>query len=189
MSAQTAELEQASLLAMAFSTPFTLSDGTGGYAQVQHIVASGNSLFVLAEKPPSEEEVKRAVFAQGLNKLMQRYGLTKSQLAWIFNVSRPTIYSWLDENTQKIDGEKSRRLARVIEFLDGYIASGGQEHLGGLLNKKLDPAVSDFVRLVASDEVEEGEISAIMRALNFRLSGIDVSNKLSKALENKKVLI
>jgi hypothetical protein len=61
--------------------------------------------------------------------------------------------------------------------------------VAGLLQKRIEPAVRKLFAVASSDEDSVDALKEILTPSNFRLSGIESSNRLAATLNNKKPLI
>jgi predicted XRE-type DNA-binding protein len=183
------KLGQASLLAVAFTTPFAVVAGTGGYPQAQPVEVSGGCVFVIGAHRPTLDEIERAKFFREFSRLIDEYGLEKKQAAALLNVSRPTVYSWLEKGPELIRGAHRERLLSLMAALDANIDPSLRLLLGGLLQKRIDPYVRDLFAIVSNGEESADQLKEILATLNFRLSGIESLNRLSHSLKDKKPLI
>ncbi len=173
----------------AFATPFALLMGTGGSPQVQPVTTSGNSLFVVAIKHPIENSIKNTTFINDLQRFMNEYALGKSQAAALLNITRPTIYSWLNNPPEKIRDAHQIRLSTILGVFDQQIDPSLRHFSGQFLQRKLDPSVRELLKACSNDNLPLDEIENILKRWDFKLSGIDRSKALSTALAAKKPLI
>lgn len=183
------KLGQASLLAVAFTTPFAIAAGTGGYPQAQPVEVSGGCVFVIGARRPTLDEVERAKFFRECSRLIDEYGLGKNQAAALLNVSRPTVYSWLEKSPEVIRSTHRERLLVLMAALDANIDPSLRRLVGGMLQKRIDPYVRDLFAVVSNGEASLDRLKAILAKLNFRLSGIESLNRLAQSLKDKKPLI
>ncbi|MEN8178607.1 MAG: hypothetical protein ABFS39_08295 [Pseudomonadota bacterium] len=189
IAARQTKLGQAGLLMAAFATPFAVMAGTGGYAQAQPVEASGNSIFVIGAYQPTTDEIDKAVFFKNLSRFFDEYGLGKNQMAALLNVSRPTIYSWLEKEPERIRESHRNRLSNLLSVFDKQIDPSLRHSTSSFLQKRLDPIVRELWRISSSEDYSLDEIEGALKSLNFKLSGMDRSKRLSEALKNKKPLI
>ena len=182
-------LGQAGLLLVAFTTPFAVMAGTGGYTQAQSFETSGNSNFVIGSNQLTVEQIARAVFFSDVSRFREEYGLGKNQISTLLNVSRPTIDSWIAEEPLKIREQHRVRLSELVGIFDQQIALEFRYLLGSFLRRKLDLTVRELLKCTSKDSFVVAEIEPLLKALNFKLSGVTRSDRLSKALSNKKPLI
>lgn len=182
-------LGQKGLLVAAFTTPFALIGGTGGYVHAQPLETTGNSIFVVGAHQPTREQINTAHFVKKLERLTGEFGLNKNQVSKIMGVSRPTIYSWFDGATDVIRDSHRQRLETIVTAIDRAVDENLRPALGLLLNRKLDPSVSKFTKLTSQQYFSVDELERTMKPLNFKLSGLVQSNALTSALKNKKPLI
>lgn len=189
IAARQTKLGQAGLLMAAFATPFAVMAGTGGYAQAQPVEASGNSIFVIGAYQPTTDEIDKAVFFKNLSRFFDEYGLGKNQMAALLNVSRPTIYSWLEKEPERIRESHRNRLSNLLSVFDKQIDPSLRHSASSFLQKRLDPIVRELWRISSSEDYSLDEIEGALKSLNFKLSGMDRSKRLSEALKNKKPLI
>jgi predicted transcriptional regulator len=180
---------QLSLLAAAFTTPFAVVEGTGGYPQAQPVQVSGGCVFVIAPHRPTSGEIEKAQFFRNISRLIEEYGLGKNQAAALLNVSRPTVYSWLDQEPETIRDVHRERLSSLVVALDANIDPTLRQLVGGLLQKRVDPSVRELFALVAGGEVSAEDLRKVLIPLNFRLSGLESSSRLAASLKDKKPLI
>ncbi|WP_444921334.1 hypothetical protein ACJJID_02425 [Microbulbifer sp. CnH-101-G] len=187
--ARQAKLGQAGYIAVAFATPFAVMCGTGSYANAQPVESTGNSLFVEQSPYPAVEEIEIARFVRDLDRLINEYKLSKNQAAKFLGVTRQTIYSWLDKKTDKVRALHKTRLSNVLNSLDKRIGERYRVLVGGFLNRKLDSTVAELFSLISENEFPKDKFNVALRALEFKLSGIERSSSLSDSLKNKKPLI
>jgi predicted transcriptional regulator len=183
------KLGQASLLAVAFTTPFAVAAGTGGYPQAQPVEVSGGCVFVIGSRRPTSAEIERAKFFRDFSRLIEEYGLGKNQAAALLKVSRPTVYSWLEKSPGAIRDTHRERLSSLLVALDTNIDPSLRQLLGELLEKRIDPSVRELFALASSGEASADDLRKVLSSLNFRLSGIESSSRLAAALKDKKPLI
>ena len=187
--ARQTKLGQAGLLIAAFSTPFAVMAGTGGYTHAQPVETTGNSMFVTGAYQPTNEQINTALFVKALEKLAEDYQLSRNLISALLGVSRPTIYSWLDGSTENIRAKHRQRLADILTSFDQNIDEDLRPLVGKLLRKRLDTTVSKLLVLTQQTEFSKKEVDSTLKTLNFKLSGITRSNQLSEALKNKNPLI
>jgi predicted transcriptional regulator len=183
------KFSQASLLVVAFSTPFAVMNGTGGYPQAQRVETTGNSIFVIGANQPTNEEKTVAYLKNRLQSLMQEYVLEKNQTAKLLNVSRPTLNSWLEGKSNKIRVQNSNRLNEILDSLEENTSPHLRPLTGQFLNRKLDTTVRSLYSIVTQEHITKNELRPIMRSMNFKLAGIEKSTRLQQSLSNKKPLV
>lgn len=189
ISGRQTKLGQTSLLVVAFSTPFAVMTGTGGYAQAQPVETSGNSIFIIGANQPTTNEIEQAVFFSNISRFSEEYGLGKNQMASLLNVSRPTIYAWLENEPEKIRESHRQRLSDLLSAFDNQIEPELRHLSGSFLRRSIDPTVRELRKISSSKEYSLDEYEKLLKSLNFKLSGVEKSNRLSDVLNNKKPLI
>ncbi len=177
------------LLSTAFATPFAILMGTGGSAQAQPVETTGAVFFVNAPPLLPAAETEKNIFCNNISKFMKEFDIGKSQIASLLQVSRPTIDSWLNGSTQKIRSDHRSRVPRVLFLFQEKIDHSLHHLTGGFLQRKLDPTVRALFEACDNKEYPLNRIGKQIESLNFKLSGIERSNNLTRALENKKPLI
>lgn len=177
------------LLVVAFATPFAVMAGSGGYSQAQPFETSGNSIFVIGANQPTNEQKEMAVFFKDVSRFINDYGLGKNQISSLLNVSRPTINSWIAKDPSKIREQHRTRLSDVLSIFDQQITTELRYLLGAFLQRKLDPTVQKMWDITSNSVLLIAEIEPVLKTLNFKLSGITRSNRLSEVLSDKKPLI
>jgi DNA-binding XRE family transcriptional regulator len=115
---------------------FALSVGTGGLSTSDFFLARGeigyrNPHIVLR----NTEHQYSLSSAENLNVIFKLLHLNHSELARTLNVSRQTIYNWIDgENISFENSEKLANLASVAELFVGF----NQRKIRDLLRRKLN---------------------------------------------------
>lgn len=180
---------QSGLLVVAFSTPFLIMGGTGGYAQASYQESTGNTSFISREKSltPSQQNVVR--HSKLLNEMKEEFDLGVDQLANLIGVSRPTIYAWLKGESKRVLESHAIYANSLFDVLESRIEHENKKYLGALLRRKLDREVTSIFR----KENQEAPILVsnedLIKSINFKLQGIKRSEILRQKLSNKKTVI
>lgn len=171
------------------ATTFAVIVGTGGHAVALPVFASNN--VTKAFSPPIVDEYDHVVqrLSEKINHLQQDYKLGVDQLAKIFRVSRPTVYSWLNGNIGHIRGGNSERIEAISSWLDTCVRIDLRENLGPLLRRSLDPKVHEITEELAAEKLDLECLTNLQSTLVYKLEGIEQSSALNDALANKKPLI
>lgn len=153
------------------------------------IVASNNVPIIVL--PAAGEEENQAVqrLSHKVQHLKEDYGLGVDQLAKVFKVSRPTIYTWLDGSTGHIRKTNGERIEAIYGWLEGSVPEYLRNNFGSLLRRELDANVKEFSELLSSKELDLERLEFLRPKLVHKLEGIKQSSALSSVLADKKPLI
>jgi len=171
--------------------PNMLNQGSGGIITLQTQQRSHHStgmpIFIVFTENSNQLD---GDFVASLKNFTLRYGLNKNQLSMLFNVTRPTIYSWFKTQTNEgIRQDNKAKFYTVKDALSKLINPELAQHFGKLLSSRSDRTAHRFWEYIHSFD-GSGEVSTeLAREIEFKLYGIKKFSKLASKLANKKPLI
>lgn len=186
---QSTRIGQSGLLAAAFTTPFMITVGTGGYTQASYQETTGNNMFVSLEQPLSLAERKVSEFTGIVLSIKDNFGLGVDQMSLLFDVSRPTIYSWLKGDVTRIQSKHRAHVVALSSILKDRISEENSMYLGRLLRRKLDKDAIKLTNSLSQKNITLAEIEPLFDSIDFKLEGIKRSERLSLELSDKRALI
>jgi len=186
---QSTRMGQSGLLAVAFTTPFMITVGSGGYAQAAYQETTGNNMFVSLEQPLSETDKDLRVFSGKVKAIKDTFGLGIDQISAIFAVSRPTVYTWLKGDFSRIQNKHRERAMSIDAILRESITEKNSQYLGKLLRRKLDEDAINLVNLLSQENIALDHKDSIIKSIEFKLEGIKRNEHLSLELSDNRALI
>lgn len=151
--------------------------GTGGVASAQFVRdAFGYQPYEVLEQP---QVVKRAPYAKLMGQVKSGFGRTMSRLPEVFDVSRQTLYNWLEGETPKVIHQaRLRQLAEAAKVF----ADLGIKPTTPMLDRTVAQGKS-FLQLMAAGA--NGQEAAMM-LIRIVQRGADSRAKLDALLEGRK---
>jgi hypothetical protein len=180
---------QKGLLVVAFSTPFMLLAGTGGYVQASYQETTGSTCFVSCEQPLNVADVELNKFIRSVKSLKDDFGLGVDQLSLITGVSRPTTYSWLKEEPKRIHNKHQEHVASISKALEENISESNRKFMGRFLRRKLDNDVVEIINQLSQETQSLDDLLPLLHSIDFKLEGIRRSEMLESHLSSKNALI
>lgn len=124
-------------------------------ALLQQKLASNLSFYRVAEIQNTYEQIKQLKISMGFNIL---------ELAAILNVSRPTIYDWIESKKTTIHKKNQKRLNLIYEISKTWESKNiGQ--LGGYLHKPLGATNVSLFDLLKSDNLNLSAIDSYLDSI------------------------
>lgn len=125
-----------------------------------------------------------------LQDVLETYKLGKDQLASMLNISRPTLYAWLNDENVVLRTENKDRIERLTKVLESSI---GVEPYSSLLGPFLrDHANDDGAKLwslLTAGLLDQNKIGSEFRVISPLLEGQRRDQLLSDLLQNSSPVI
>lgn len=151
--------------AMTFSSAGYAMPGTGGDADAYYLIHKGNWVHDEAIEYRAQQEDANAIANEApdpprvLAGLRESLGLSITDIARVFDVSRPTIYAWMKGETDPRPElwPRLREMEQVASRAQRYSLSRPAR----LVRRPVLEGTSLLDRLLTGREVEEGHLQAL----------------------------
>jgi transcriptional regulator with XRE-family HTH domain len=185
-----AEWASATAAAALFALPFAVSSGTGGHLQVVPFESTGNSVLISERHDDVAGDPQVRNIATRLSALLTSYGLTKTQLASVLSVSRPTLDGWLNQSVETIRQSNQERLDAIEQALLGFVPVRDAAYLGAYLQRKLENDSAKLLAALSAEVLDDQMLEQAFAPIAGALDGMRRSQELDKLLgENKAPFI
>lgn len=113
------------------------------------------------DQAPNYRQILVQSFGHQAKEAMAALSLTKSQLAGVLRVSRPTVYEWLAG--KEPSSGNARRLSTVLQLLVRAGISSETPLNARFVRHAIHERSSSLVELLCADDLDEGKIEDMLR--------------------------
>ncbi len=170
-----------------FVMPFAVSAGTGGTPQVMPYQSTGNTVLIARyEGDVVEANSVTADFAARLEALMSTYGVQKTQLASLLDVSRPTLNGWINQSVETIRQRNQDRLADLEQALGQFVPAEDAAFLGPFLQRKLEEESAKLLTALSASQLDTDLLRQAFAPIADALEGMRRSQQLDSLLGDNR---
>lgn len=171
-----------------FVMPFAVSVGTGGTPLMMPYQSTGNTVLIAHyEGDGVETNSIPADFAARLEALMRTYGLQKTQLASLLDVSRPTLNGWINQSVETIRQRNQDRLADLEKSLRQFVPAEDAAFLGPFLQRKLEEESAKLLTALSASQLDADLLQQAFAPIADALDGMRRSQQLDSLLGHNRI--
>lgn len=152
--------------------------GTGGEVSRDRILMYSGTGSVIVSFPVAAPVTHEQGLVVELNTIRQALRLSVAEIANLFSVSRPTIYSW--QNGKQIGQQNSERLRAILNALTPHLNLLGKQ-VGRVAHRAIEGKTTLLQKLAAGENAER----AIMELLAILGGEAEQRERLSRRLQGR----